>query len=105
MQVVETIKNNPWKTLVGSAGTIITVVTALFTLDARYAHAAEVEKQKTETQVQIQRSVQLLRKQTLEDKVFELDIRKSQTTNGKLPPVEEALHERYKRQLKEIKAD
>ena len=102
MMLPQMVKDNPWKSIFASSGTIITLVGALFSLDARYAHAAEVEKEKTATQQQIQKSVQQLRKQTLEDKVFELDIKKSQAKDGKLPPVEQALHERYTRQLKEI---
>jgi len=50
MAVMQTIKDNPWKILLGSSGTIISLVATLFTLDARYAHAADVEKDKAQTQ-------------------------------------------------------
>ena len=45
MSVTDTIKNNPYKIILGSSGSIIAIVTAMFTLDARYAHAADVEKE------------------------------------------------------------
>lgn len=102
MAVVQAIKDNPWKALLGSSGTIITLVGALFTLDARYAHAADVEKDKVQTQKIIQDTTTGLRKQMLEDKLFELDIKKSQTRDNKLPSIDEALRNRYQQQLNEI---
>lgn len=104
MPVMQTIKENPWKVIMGSAGTIISIVVALFSLDARYAHAADVEKDKTETTRAIERNTQILRKQMLEDKLFELDFKRAQTPDRKLSPLEDALRERYQRQLTEIKS-
>src|ERR1035438_1784572 len=99
MAVVQTIVNNPWKILFGSSGTIIALVGALFTVDARYAHAADVEKSTAEIKSQIEHSIQMIRKQNLEDKVFELDIKKSQAKNGQLSPIDQALRGRYQQQL------
>jgi len=104
MAVMQTIKDNPWKILLGSSGTIISLVATLFTLDARYAHAADVEKDKAQTQQIIKQTSQELRKQMLEDKIFELDIKKSQMPNEKLSPVDNAMRERYQRQLRDIKS-
>jgi hypothetical protein len=101
MSMADTIKSNPGKILLGSASSIIAIVGALFTLDARYAHAAEVEKDKVQTQRIIKETSQTLRKQMLEDKLFELDVKEAQA-RGKLDPVEAALKERYKRQIEEI---
>jgi len=102
MSFIETCKNNLGKVAFGSAGTIITIVGTLFTLDARYAHAADVEKDKVQTQRIIQETSQTLRKQMLEDKLFELDAKQAATKNGRLPPVEAAMKERYERQLRDI---
>jgi len=102
MPVMQSIKENPWKVIFGSAGTITSIVVAMFTLDARYAHAADVEKDKTETTRSIERNTQILRKQMLEDKLFELDFKRAQAPDRKLTPLEDALRERYQRQLTEI---
>ena len=100
MTIAETIKNNPWKIIAGSSGSIIAIVTALFTLDARYAHAADLEKEKIIIQRTVRESSMMLRQQLLEDKLFELDIKKAQPAG--LTPVDSALRERYQRQLREI---
>jgi len=102
MQVMQTIKENQWKILLGSSGTIITLVATLFTLDARYAHAADVEKDKQQIHLAVKSAVSNLRKQNLEDKLFELDIKREQAPNQRLSPIDAALAARYKRQLEEI---
>jgi len=104
MSMMDTIRSNMGKVAFGSAGTIITIVGTLFTLDARYAHAADVEKDKAQTQRIIQETSTTLRKQMLEDKLFELDAKQAATRNGRLPPVEAAMKERYERQLRDITA-
>lgn len=98
------ITDNPIKILLGSAGSIIAVVTALFTIDGRYAHAADVERDKKETQLIIQQTTNTLRRQMLEDKLFELDVKREQSANQRLSPIDAAMKERYKRQLNELPA-
>lgn len=103
MTLPETIKNNPIKTLVGSATTLVSItalITAMFSLDARYAHADEVATEANKTQQFILSTTQDLRKQQLEDKIFELDLKKSQTK--KPIPTDDALRSRYQRQLDDI---
>ena len=100
--ISDTIKNNPWKIIFGSAGSIIAIISALFALDARYAHAADVEKDKAQINRVIIETTQNLRKQSLEDKLFELDVKKEQAKGQRLSPVDSALKERYQRQLNEI---
>jgi hypothetical protein len=100
--VLQKVKENPGKFALGSAGSVIAIVTALFTLDARYAHAADVEKDKRQTQQIIQETSLTLRKQMIEDKLFELDVKKAQTKNLKLAPIDQAMKDRYQRQLDEI---
>lgn len=101
--VSESFKNNPGKYILGSAGSIIAIVTALFTVDARYAHAADVEKDKAQTQRVIKDTAIIIRKQSIEDKLFEIDIKQAQSPNGRLSPIEAAIQQRYKRQLEELK--
>lgn len=102
MTISETLKNNPWKTLLGSASSIIAIVSALFALDGRYAHAADVERDKAYTERIVIEASQTLRQQMLEDKVWELDIKREQSPTGKLSPYEAALRERYLRQLNDV---
>lgn len=102
MTMLEKVKENPWKIFLGSSGSIIALVGALFTLDARYAHAADVEQNKKETQQIIRETSTVLRKQMIEDKLFELDVREAQSKDRKLSPIDSALKERYKRQLREL---
>jgi hypothetical protein len=102
MQMPQSVREHPWTALITSSGAILAVVTALFTVDARYAHAKDVEsdKQKVESVI---REVSLdLRKQMLEDKLFELDIKREQSPQQRLSPVDAALHSRYQRQLNEL---
>jgi hypothetical protein len=94
--------NNIWKLIAGSSGTLIAIVAALFTVDARYAHAEDVDKDSKTTHKLIVEATQQLRKQSLEDRVFELDLKKAQTKDQKLTPIDVALKERYQRQLDEI---
>lgn len=101
--VTDSFRNNPGKYILGSAGSIIAVVGALFTVDARYAHAADVEKDKAQTQQVIKQTAIVIRKQAVEDKLFEFDVKQAQSPNGRLTPVESAIQQRYKRQLEELK--
>jgi len=104
MPVSDIAKSNTTKLLLGSTGSIIAVVAALFTIDARYAHAADVEKDKAQTQRVIKDTAVILRKQSLEDKLFEYDVKRAQTTDRKLTPMDTAMEARYKRQLDDLKA-
>ena len=102
MAALETVKNNVLKVAFGSIGSIIAIVAALFAVDERYAHAADVGKDKLQTQDLIQDTSQTLRRQLLEDKLFELDVKKNQAKNKQLEPIDAALRERYQRQLDEL---
>ena len=99
------IRSNPVKTIVGAASTLATltvVVTTIFALDGRYAHAADVAAEANKTQQLILQTTQDLRKQQLEDKIFEIDLRKSQSRTQQLTPIDEALRSRYQRQIREM---
>jgi hypothetical protein len=102
MEIMQSVKDNPWKIMLGSSSTIIALVGALFAVDARYAHAADVEKDKSATFKAIQDTANTLRRQMLEDKLFEIDITKAQSKNQQLSPINQALRDRYQRQLDEL---
>ena len=102
MALLQTIVDNPWKIIFGSSGTVIACVGALFAVDARYAHAIDVEKTTIEIRSQIQKSIFYTRKQNLEDMIFELDLKKSQNRNQTLSPVDQALSGRYQQQLNDL---
>lgn len=104
MPVSDIVKNNTTKLLLGSVGSIIAVVTALFAVDSRYAHAEDVERDKMQTQRVIRDTAIILRKQSLEDKLFEYDVKKAQAADRKLTPMDAAMQERYKRQLDDLKS-
>jgi hypothetical protein len=99
---LQSVKNNLGKIVFGSASSIIAIVAALFAIDARYAHAEDVQRTKIETQQLIQETSKTLRKQMIEDRLFELDFKKAQSRDQKLPPMESAVRERYQRQLDEL---
>ena len=101
--MLELPKTNLAKVVFGSIGSVIAIIAALFSLDARYAHAADVEQAKLQTHDLIQDTSQTLRRQMLEDKLFELDIKAAQSKDKQLLPVEAALKERYQRQLDQLK--
>lgn len=102
MPVMQAVKENPWKMFLGSSGAIITLIATLFTLDDRYAHAEDVARDKQEIRQVIQNTTSNLRKQMIEDKLFELDFKKEQAPDQRLTPIEAAQASRYKRQLEEI---
>jgi hypothetical protein len=104
MSIVGTAKDHPIKSLLGVTTSIIAIVAALFTVDARYAHASDVEKNREETRQTIQDSSLILRKQAIEDKLFEYDLKTEQSPNGRLSPFDTAMQKRYKRQLDDIRA-
>lgn len=102
MAIIQSVKENPLKFLFASSGTIITLVGALFAIDARYAHEIDVNQNLTNMKSQIQKSVVYIRKQNLEDKLFEFDMKSSQSKNGKLSPVDQALRDHYQTQLNDL---
>ena len=102
MSLFSSFKTNIGAIMFGSAGSVIAIVGALFTIDARYAHATDVQKTNNETQKQIIESTNSLRKQMLEDKLFELDLKKTQDKKQQLSPIDQALSDRYKQQLNDL---
>lgn len=95
----------------------ITLVTSLFAFDSRYVHAEEAKKTETvlkaalqanqddikKTQQIVKIATNTLRRQFLEDKVFELDIK--QTPGRQISPADNAMKERYLRQIAEVSSE
>lgn len=88
--------------------TLLALVSAIFAIDYRYAKAQDVKDKQAQIQQIVQdavinihkqnlEAISGIRKQTLEDKIFEIDVK------PKLSSVDQALKERYKRQLRELK--
>lgn len=102
MGIKDLIKNNMGSIAAASIGSIITIVSTLFTLDARYAHADDVDRDKIEIRKIIKDTSYSSRRQMLEDKIFELDLRREQSYTRRLSPVDSALRDRYERQISEL---
>ena len=93
------VKENPLKVIAASLAAAGTIIGAILTVDARYAHAADIQKESLSQQKQITK----IEADRLEDKVFELDIKK-QTQNGKLNALDQALYNRYQMRLMRAKS-
>lgn len=91
-----------WTSLSAVVISTSAIVGATLAIDARYASAKELEQVKAENRVIMEKlksetrySVDSLRKQQLEDKIFELNVKPVKT------PTDDALIRRYNQQLKE----
>lgn len=104
--VVDDIKKNkPIAFIVSIAAGIGAIISMFLTIDERYAHAADLSNLKVEQQqvirqnrFDLQQSTNTLRKQSLEDKVFEIEL----TPVEKRSPYDNARLEKYKRDLADI---
>lgn len=92
--MIEKVKENPIKFTISVVTLITMLVGAVLSVDSRYAKASDFEKQ----QVSIQYSIDQLRKQSIDDKIFELELipEKDRTQSDK------ARLEKYKRESKSI---
>jgi hypothetical protein len=104
MDLFQAAKQNPAKILFGSASSIVAIIGSLFALDARYAHADDLDKVKVETKEIVREYSLNFRKQMLEDKLFELEMKRTASRDNSLSQVDQALYERYKRQSLELGA-
>lgn len=93
-----------WSGITTISIAVAAIVTATLSFESRYASAAEVAQLKQENKVVIEKvqqdnrkSIDRLRQQQLEDKIFELNLKGRSRT-----PVDEALLERYKQQHKDV---
>jgi hypothetical protein len=94
------VKENPLKTVASIITTCGVIIGGVLTVDERYAHAVDVEKVQQQTARTIETQIGGIRRQMLEDKLFELDTKRE--VNKGLSPVDEAQYKRYNRQLMEL---
>lgn len=107
MAIPPIVKENPIKAVSSLVAFVVTVIGTFLTVDDRYAHAVDVQEYKAATSQEIQQQTTalqqqliILRQQAVEDKVWELDVKRGQQS---LSPVEEAQYKRYIRQLDELR--
>ena len=103
--IIQKAKDNLITTLVTAATTIATIIGMFLAVDSRYAHSDEVKTLKVEQQQVIRQnrfdlmqSTNMMRKQSLDDKVFEIEL---------IPPEKRSAYdaarlEKYKRDLNDI---
>ena len=91
------VKEHPLKTIAALVAACSVIIGALFTVDARYAHAGDFQV----LQQQLKQQWQDNKKEIIEDRVFELELRKA--SNAKAwTSIDEAMLVRYKRKLEDI---
>lgn len=100
-----TLKDISIATIASVVTSLATIVGAAFYVDSRYAHADDVSSIKRSQEqwaqqiiIQQNRSIDIIRKQSIEDKLFELESKTKPTT------VDKALIQRYERELGVINA-
>ena len=101
---VEKTKNHPVLKIAGAVLTFVTIViTAFLAVDERYAHAGDINELKKSQQTQMmylrdenERALLLMRKKSVEDKVFELNLKERPSITDK------ALIKRYEAEAKTI---
>lgn len=103
--MVTKIKENGITYLVSAGTTIAAIIGMFLTIDSRYAHSDEISKLKIEQQQVILRnrydliqSTNTLRKQSLEDKIFDIEL----IPNDKRSQYDAARLEKYKTDLQEV---
>jgi len=91
-------KGSKWvKQVAATVGALTALVTTAFTIDSRYVHAGELEKESLKQQQLITE----LRHSTLDDKVFELELRKASQPKT-WTSTDQLMLNRYKAKLKQI---
>lgn len=105
MSTVDAIKENPIKAASGIIASLSIILGAIFALDARYVHAGDISEIKADQTRAIQQltsdnqvQVNSLRKQMLEDKVFEITL----IAPSKRTDADRARLDKYQRDLEEI---
>ncbi len=88
------LKDNPVKSTLSVVGSIATLVGALFALDARYAHAGDVQTY----QKSVQKQLIQMQHDNVDSKVFEMELRKSSKPK-QWTTVDQAILDKYKRDL------
>lgn len=115
----EDLQKNMIPVIASTITSLTVILSAAFLIDSRYAHADAVEKQQSSVNdmlkqnqlasdaaikyqtLELKQQTLLLRRSIIEDKLFELDIKRESDKNRRLAPVDEAQYSRYSRQLLE----
>jgi len=98
--VPKVAQENPIKFAASTIGALSIIVTSAFAIDGRYAHSTDTDNKIQQIQEQTNRSIDYLRKSQIEDKLFEIDLKKG--NKGQLSNTDQALRNRYQQQLDEI---
>ena len=97
--MMEYLKRNPIVTAGAVISSIVTILAAFWAVDSHYATAADLQNVENSFASQMVRN----RTEDLDDRIFELELKKSQL-KGKLDPIDDAMLERYKRNLRKLEA-
>ena len=92
------LRENPIKSTISILTLVSMLVGGVISVDSRYAKAAEVEMQQQSIVKETKYAIDQLRKQSLEDKIFELEL----TPEDKRTQINKALLEKYKRDMQSI---
>lgn len=101
MYITDQLKENPIKTSISILTLVSMLIGTAFTLDSRYAKAEDIVNQKhyiEQNSLETKFAIDQLRRQSLEDKVFEIELipeaKRSQSDRARL--------EKYKRDMLNI---
>ena len=92
------IKENPITSAATAIGGIATILGALWAFDGHYASAADLQA----VQQTFSKQLTQQRVDNLDDKIFELELKKNKQ-NGRLSPEDAAMLDRYHRRMDEAK--
>lgn len=95
------LKENPIKSTISMLTLVSMLIGTAFTLDSRYAKAEDIANQKQyieQNSKETKFAIDQLRKQSLEDKVFEIEL----IPENKRSQSEKARLEKYKRDMQNI---
>jgi len=86
--MINFLKNNPFKSIMGVLGIIGVLITSVWAADARFNQMPQIHN--------IEQSIQYQRRQTLEDNIMVLEMKMA---GAKQDTIDKALLERYKSRL------
>ena len=88
------------KTIGSVVSALLAILAGIWALDNHYASAADVER----IQRSLEQNVRQLRVERTEDELFKLDAKK-QMQGGRLEPIDQAMHDRYVRRIKDAQRE
>jgi hypothetical protein len=88
------------KTVGSVVSAVVAILGSIWAIDSHYASAADVARM----QQSMEYNVRQLRIEQTEDELFKLDAKK-QAQGGRLEPMEQALHDRYVRRIRDARRE